>query len=665
MTPTAGTPRRWFEGLLGLGALLASLSGCAPKQEPRPPIILVSIDTLRSDHLPAYGYLGVHTPAIDALARDGIRFDRAYTVAPLTTPAHASIFSGQLPSAHGLRDNVGYRYPADRLPHLPRLLRESGYATFGAVSAFVLRGEVGFANGFDVYDDEIETRVARGLSGLQRSGQDTLAVSLDWLRARIGAGGPFFFFLHLYEPHAPYAPPPPFDRRYAMLYDGEIAAADAVVGQLLDELRRLGAYDRAAIMLLSDHGEGLGEHGEDGHGVFLYRHDLQVPLILKLPGQRNAGSVVPTTVRLTDVHPTLLSLAGLGAGEAGRQNSLLAALSGARTERPVLSETWTPRLHFGWSELHSLIDGKLHYIHGPDPELFDLDADPREVVNLRPAQRREFARLRSALEATLVPLTAPEAVDADTRRQLAALGYIGSAAAAPDAKLPDPKTMIHTLAALHEGLERFAKQDPAAAARALRQAVDDNPLMVDAWDYLGRSYQQLREPEKAIAAFKEAMRLSGGLPEVALATATALVEVGRPAEARLVLDGQIARSPEDLRLRYLKVRLLLLDGLVEPAQALAVETLKVAPESADANYQMGSVAMMRRDLAEAERYLRRALELDPNHTGSLSDLSVLLASTGRATDAVPLAERLVNLSPADTLAQQNLRHIREAAGRPR
>jgi Flp pilus assembly protein TadD len=671
--------RRRFapQARLGLGLVLALAAGCAKKPPQPAPLILISIDTLRSDHLPAYGYRGVETPAIDALRRDAVLFERAFSAAPLTAPSHASILSGEPPTVHGLRDNVGYTYPAARAPHLPRLLKPLGYRSGAAISAFVLRREVGFASDFDVYDDKITTRAARGLSGIQRTGKDTLAAILPWLRANAkGASAasastsgdakgsaPVFLFFHIYEPHAPYTPPPELAARYPFLYDGEIAAADEVVGELIAELKALGIYDAAAIVLLSDHGEGLNEHGEDGHGVFLYRHDLQVPLIVKYPRAVHAGSTVNSVVPLADVHATLLEFAGAKLSPEDQARSLVRLSEKAGPDRPVYSETYTPRLHFGWSELQSLVSGSHHYIHGPDPELYDLANDPGELANRVSDDRRTYAALRDQLSGMITPLKPPADVDEATRKELAALGYIGSAAVSGDAVLPDPKKMIHTLNYLHDGLEQFAQKKPADAARSFRKAVDANPLMVDAWNYLGRSYQQLRQPGPALEAFKKAMQLSGGQPEAALAAATTLVELGRPDEARLVIEHQISLTPEDLRLRYLRVRILLGTGKVPEAEQAAAEALKLAPDAADANYQVGAVAMAQRRLDVAERSLRRALELDASHPATLSDLAVLLASTGRPREAVPLLERLVALHPQDPAARTNLERVRAAAQR--
>ena len=650
---------------------LLPLAGCRRSPADRldipenPPIVFISIDTLRSDRLPAYGYTGVETPAIDALRRDAVLFERAYSHVPMTFPSHASIFTGRLPTVHGVRDNVGYNLDSKKLPYLPRLLKGRGYATGGAISAFVMRGEVGFSEGFDLYDDKIESRVSRGISGLQRAGTETLGRALAWLRTVAGEGQgerPFFLFLHVYEPHAPYAPPEPYRSRYRQLYDGEVAASDQVVGELVAELKRLGVYDRALVVLFSDHGEGLGEHGEDGHGVFLYRHDLQVPLLVKLPGAQLAGTSVAKPAGLVDLFPTVLQLLDMEMPKEIDGNSLLDLLEEEAPQRSLYAETYSPRLHFGWSELTSLIEDRFQYIHGPDPELYDLAADPAQLTNLVQGERRTFAEMRQRLEGRIVPLQAPTAVDPETRQKLAALGYIGTAATGLTGPLPDPKKMIGTLGYLHEGLEQYAKQQPAEAAASLRKAVDANPNMVDGWDYLGRSYQRLHKYEEALAAFKEAMKLSGGLPELALSTAMTLVQVGRPDEALLVVRHQVEKSPEDLRLRLLEVRLLQVLQRPAEAAAKAEEVLRIAPDNADANYQRGAVRMGQRDFAQAEADFRKALEIDPNHPATLSDYAVLLFLQNRLAESRTLLEKLVALRPDDATAIANLERVRKQMG---
>ncbi|HEX6200568.1 MAG TPA: sulfatase, partial [Thermoanaerobaculia bacterium] len=297
----------------GLLTLLLSTTGCGrggvESAPARRPIVLISIDTLRSDRLPAYGYDGVETPALDALREDSILFERAYAHVPLTLPSHASLLTGLLPPDHGVRDNAGYRLAKEAGTTLAERLGSSGYATGAAVSAFVMRAETGLARGFDHYDDELAAGASATIGEIQRPGGRTLDAALEWIDTLDER--PFFLFFHIYEPHTPWTPPPELAARYGDTYDGDVAAADAVIGRLLAALRERDLYERSTVILLSDHGEGLGDHGEKEHGVLLYREDLQVPLLVKLPGNRRAGSSVAEPVQLVDVAPTVLELAGL------------------------------------------------------------------------------------------------------------------------------------------------------------------------------------------------------------------------------------------------------------------------------------------------------------------------------------------------------------------
>src|SRR5688572_16381722 len=265
------------------------------------PVILISIDTLRSDHLPAYGYTGVATPSLDAFRKDSILFERAYSHCPLTLPSHATLLTGMLPADTGIRDNVGYRLDG-AAPTMAELLKKNGYATGAAISSFVLRKQTQINRGFDFYDDEVERQGgAMSIGRIQRAAPETVAVSKKWIQEN--EGNPLLYLLHLYEPHTPYEPPEPYKSQYGP-YDGEIAYVDSVLGDFLDFLEGRGLYDKSLILVFSDHGEGLNEHKEDEHGIFLYREAIQVPLFLKLPGKKNAGTSVATPVQLSDIFPT-------------------------------------------------------------------------------------------------------------------------------------------------------------------------------------------------------------------------------------------------------------------------------------------------------------------------------------------------------------------------
>ncbi len=515
----------------------------------RPPIVLISIDTLRSDRLPIYGYDGVETPAIEALAGDGIVFERAYSHTPLTLPSHVSILTGLLPASHGVRDNLGYAFDSAAVDFLPRELKRLGYATGAAVSAYVLRGETGIGDGFDVYDDAVELREGTALGGVARPGEATLAAIEPWLRSV--AGGPFFLFFHLFEPHMPYDPPAVDPgvaaQRHAHPYDGEIAAADAVVGRLVALLGELGAYDPALIVLLSDHGEGLGNHGELEHGILLYREALQVPLVVKLPAadagnaltKRRGGSARTQRragpVQLVDVYPTILEIAGGSPPEDLPGSSLLAPPPDG-TPRRIVAETFYPRLHYGWSDLASVIEGDVHFIDGPDPELYDLAADPEETRNLiagehgrpgAPPARRLAAELRRHLEGSGRAFEPPAAVDAETREKLAALGYLGAAAVTATGPLPDPKARLPTLDDLRRAAEQVSSGDLAMAVPLYRKALAANPRMLDGWLALGDVLRRLGDLEPALDAWARAFELSGGDPELGRRMAAGYERLGR------------------------------------------------------------------------------------------------------------------------------------------
>lgn len=684
---------RFLNWPLGLGLLLlAACNRGGPGGAPvfrNAPVVLISIDTLRSDRLPAYGYGKVETPALDALRRDSILFERAYSQIPLTLPSHVSIFTGRLPGDHGVRDNVGYRYDAAKVPGLPGLLHAAGYATGGAVSAYVLRSDTGVGHGFDTYDDGIKVRFNESLGSSQRPGGEASAAALSWVRTV--ADKPFFLFLHIYEPHTPYAPPEPFAARYAAdPYDGEIAAADAIVGSFLEELKNLGLYDKAVIVLLSDHGEGLGDHGEKEHGILLYREALQVPLFLKLPGGQRGGESVAAPVELVDVFPTVLALTGVeapggkDARTAGR--SLLAPAGDA--PRDLYAETWYPRLHYGWSELSSVIRDRFHYIEGPDPELYDLAGDPRETKNVLVSERRAYAALREASAGYRRELQAPAAVDPETLAQLAALGYAGGTVRVGEGEtLPDPKSRIADLPELERALSLVARQEFREALPILRRLVAANPNMAEAWENLGLTLQKLGQHEEALAAYQKALKGSGGASHIALAASSLLLQVERLDEARDHAELGLAVSPAMANSLLAQIALAQdrLDDAERSARAaLAAPGPRLAPlltlaqvlqkrerldealrtvEEAEAELaktgaagqKFAGLGFVRGDIlarlgrtAEAEQAFLQEIRDFPADTRSWANLAMLYASEGKSSEALAVLQRLIesNGSPA-------------------
>lgn len=677
-----------------------------------PPIVLISIDTLRADRLPLYGYDGVETPHLDALAADGIVYENAISHIPLTLPSHASLFTGLLPPEHGVRDNIGYALDEGAiqegaLPYLPALLQQEGYATGGAVSTFVLRGKMGLEVGFDFYEDSIEFRPGVGLGGMQRPGVETLGLAVEWLRGV--AEQPFFLFFHMYEPHTPYAPPEPFRSRYAdNPYDGEVATADQVVGDLISELRRLGVYDEALVVVLSDHGEGLGDHGEDEHGILLYREAIHVPLIVKLPIGRqgdpqHAGQRVAAPVQLIDVLPTLGDLADLPLPDELAGRSLLDFLGedgGDPTlaDRALYSETFYPRLHFGWSELVSLTDAEHQYIEGPDPELFDLVADPQQRSNVLRDRRRVFAGLRDRLATIDRELVAPAEVDEESRAALAALGYMGGSVATTDGPLPDPRSRLHTLDDLKAGFRYHSQKKDDEAVEAFRRTLAENPGMLDAWEFLARSLQRSGRREEALEAYREALELSGGTPHLAISAASLFFELDRFEEAdshaRLALE-QHASFAHGLLARIALARKDLDTAEGEAKAALDAEEQRLGPQITLANvlYARGrheeALARVARieatfqerdsldpeliqglyllagrahaDLGQpgsAETAFRREIELFPDQLAAYSGLAVVYALSGREPEVPRVLRSMVEANPGDRSYAEAVKTLR-------
>lgn len=655
---------------LALALAALSLGACGDAPVAGPSIVLLSIDTLRSDRLPAYGYEKVETPGIDALRRDGILFERAYSHAPTTLASHASIFTGLLPPEHGVRGNSGYTLTSESLPYLPALLKERGYATAAAVSSFVMRRETGLATGFDLYEDDLGGRGgdragegpwAERIERLQRRGPDTLAAVLPWLRSR--TDGPFFLFVHLYEPHTPYRAPEPFASRYASGYDAEIAAADAVVSELVDELKATGRYDDSVVILTSDHGEGLGDHGEDGHGIFLYRESLQVPLILKLPGGDRAGESVRSPAQLVDLYPTVVDLVGgeLGDDQPGR--SLLRAGAKDTSRRAIYSETYHSRFFFGWSELASLIEGPLQYIDSPEPELYDLEADPGQRRNLVSERRDTARRLKGLLSQVDRKLKAPAETDLETWRNLAALGYLGHGRVRVGEQLPAPHSQVRVLRALESGLRQALDGDHSSAVTTLATVVAENPFALLAWEQMGRSFERLGRERDAHQAYLRALELTERAPYWVLTVARSSVRIGELDRARELAEEALSWNP--VGAREVLARAAIANRDLSSAEAHIRSALATQPGSVAALFLLAQIQLHRSDLEAA---LRTATEAEAAADAPVRSLELLraniLAVAGRTEESEEALRREIELFPRDLPAYSRLATFLARQGRP-
>jgi arylsulfatase A-like enzyme len=627
--------RAWKVALAALVVLVAGvfslkfirLLGAAGR---RASVILISIDTLRADHLPPYGYGKIQTPAIDELARNGVVFENCYTHVPLTLPAHTSIFTGLLPPVHGVRNNIGFKV-ANGTRTLATELKQAGYSTGGAVSAYVLHSSTGISQGFDWFDDDMKATGEVPVTEIQRNGMETLGRALAWLTDQskesgnqAGKKGPIFLFLHLYEPHTPYSPPERFLRQDRAPYDGEVMYSDEIVGNLFAGLRKLDLYDPSLIILLSDHGEALGDHGESDHGVFLYREVMHVPLIIKLPGKQNAGSRVQAPVQLIDIAPTIFDWAGLPLNPQLQGKSLIPALGGREfpKDRQIYAESLYGRLHFGWKELFSLTSFQYSFILAPRQELYDVRQDPEEVHNLlspgtsvastnaglaRPVAL-EYEKMHRALRSFVAqtPLQAPNPVDEEQLKKLRALGYLGSSTldSGGDNAAPDPKDRIGDLVLYRQAMRMKSVYMFAKTLSILQNVVVASPRMIDAWDELSNTYQRLGNFDKAADALKQSLQIAPKRIRQRFERIDILIQLKRFDEARQELQIAALERPDEAEVW--RALLEITEGRPQAAREAAARAAKGLPAAVP--FIDGLLSYGNHEYSKALPLFRKALE---------------------------------------------------------
>jgi arylsulfatase A-like enzyme/Tfp pilus assembly protein PilF len=672
--------------------------------------VIVTLDTLRADRLGCYGARDVATPRLDRIAAQGALAAEASAHVPLTRPSHVSLFTGLLPTEHGIRDNVS---PAvvPRVPLLAELFRANGFATGAFVSSVVLDSQSGLDRGFDAYADRFEGQSgdAQFLNTVQKKGEDTIEEAVEWLRGQKGRR--VFLWLHLYEPHDPYEPPLPYASRYAgRPYDGEVAWTDELVGRFEDALAPLGLRDdNTALVVTSDHGEGLGEHDEALHGFFVYQTTLRVPLLVRGPGIP-PGRRLERTVRLVDVFPTVLELAGLEAPPrlALTGRSLAAALRGAREpdEPTTYAETLVPLLQFGWSDLRVVRDGRFKYIQAPRPELYDLREDPGERRDLSRERAAQAAAMRAALARELVRERERGAGEAsapsdEAVERLGALGYIGGGGAAETATPgADPKDKVEEFrivnSLIREALLAFHASDPALSVRKLQQVIARGVESFEVHYYLaralaaqglcaeaGRHFDEATSRVPAHAAAWEGAadcRLRAGDGAGALARlrrgqaaspqdaslrrreAWLLRDLGRRDEARRAYEAVLPLAPKDARLRAELGDLLRDLGEVEEAIRRQREAVELDPRAASFWNSLGMTLGGESRMAEAEHAFREAWRLDDRNHRHAYNLGLILLRQGRAAEARPLFEKALALEPRFAPARERLAEASRRAG---
>jgi choline-sulfatase len=638
--------------------------------------LIITIDTLRADRLGCYGNADVSTPNMDRLAREGAMAPQASAQAPITRPSHVSIFTGLYPAQHGIRDNIS-RALAPDVPTMAEAFKAAGFKTAGFVSSIVVSAQSGLGRGFDEFSDRFDLGAdaadeGRFLDILEKRGDVAVAEAVRWLDEH--AGDRTFVWVHLYDPHAPYEPPEPYASRYAdRPYEGEVAWSDELVGRLDAALTRLGMRDQTLTVLTSDHGEALGEHGEVVHGFFLYQATLRVPLLMRGPGIV-AGTRIPIVVQSIDLFPTVLELAGVpiprsNHGVAGR--SLAANVRGLPStldETPSFAESLTPRIHYGWSDLRSVRDGRWKFILAPTPELYDLARDPDELHNVTDLEPARARALRAGLDRHLaddtpaaVHKTPAGDVPIDLVEKLGALGYVSGGGAPERASGADPKDKIDEYkvlnALLHEGLLKLRDKDYATGATRFRELAARGIDSFESHYYFGQALVGLGRWREAAAELERAIPRLPGFAASYLTLAECRVALRDSHGAIDALRRGARAVPSDPRL-YRRLGEIVRDGGdLQQAAGYFRQAMALDPGEASQWNSLGMILGAGGDLVESERAFRGAIERDPREARYTYNLGLTLIRAHRPDEAVPYFRKTLELNPGFAAARDRVAEI--------
>ena len=658
-------------------------------------VLLVTIDTLRADHVGAYGSALGATPTLDRFAAEGLRFDVAHAHVPMTLPSHTTIMTGLYPIANGVHDNGSFRYDGSK-PTLAGELKGAGYRTAAFVGAFVLDARFGLNAGFDLYDDRVQGSSAN-LEIVQRPAEAVLAPAFTWIaenpepknqnpepknqnpeprtqnpeprtqnperRTPNAEPRPWFAWVHLYDPHEPYTPPEPYASRYAQdPYSGEIAYADASLGAFLDRLRAARALDRTLVVIASDHGESLGEHGERTHGLFAYESTLRVPLIFWA-----AGSIAPAAVRaparLVDIMPTIVDLVGAQGGPSDGR-SLRAVAGGEQGEDPgSYFEALNANLTRNWAPLKGVLRGGLKLVDLPLPELYDVNADPAESRNLYAAQRDRARDLESRLDrlnagASAAPSATP--LDSDAEARLRSLGYVVGAAPRPARSFTaadDPKRLVQLDAMLDAAAAALAKGDAATAESTLRSAIAQRPDLTIAYDRLAFVLRTTGRTAAAIALLDGAARAGHADRALLRSLGAALRDAGEIPRALAVLEPLARDNAADGQTLDALGQTYARAGRFREAEDAFRRVLAASPNASTTWNNLGSLYLAANRTDEALNALTKAIAINPDLAGAHNGLGVVYARKGQLDRAAEEWKKALALRPDFADARANLDKI--------
>jgi arylsulfatase A-like enzyme/tetratricopeptide (TPR) repeat protein len=625
-SPDAETkPRRRLLPILGGLALALGLAAAAllvrpgrgdfrPRAASGHNVLLITLDTTRADHLGCYGFGQAATPNLDRLAREGVRFARVYAPAPLTLASHSTIMTGLYPATHGVRNN-GHEL-APKWTTLAEILKGHGFGTAAFVSSFSVDSRFGLGRGFDVYDDTFDVQAPLKGANAERRAEQTFARFSRWLDKN--GPGRFFAWVHYYDPHLPYDPPSPYrEGSPGRPYDGEIAYMDHYVGAILGALAAKGLLDDTLVVVAGDHGEGLGDKVETGHGIFLYEETIRVPLIIRGPKALPRPGVVESAVRLVDVAPTILEILGLKTEASGMEGQSLVPWIEDKTRLDLdsLVETFYPRENFGWSELVGIVSGPWKYIQAPRPELYDLKSDPRETADLAVSSPDKAGELHKKLEDELLRLTTPPGATAgqsaartDDQERLRSLGYVNFAPAKPGAAAAaDPKDKIGLLKLVQHAQASELEGKYADAERTDREIVAAIPDSPESYVNLAIVQAMQREFDRALETLEQGLARIPDSEILLVRLGHTYLVSGKPREALETMDKVLALNPR------------------------SVDALTVAAGILDATGRKG----------EARAYYERALAVEPESRHLRMSYAGNLASTGALNEAIVVYEKLI------------------------
>jgi len=655
----------FLNGLLSLLFILFSSSPSFSKEKNTPQlnVVIITVDTLRADHVGCYGYRPIKTPQMDALAREGALFEKAFTPVPTTLPAHTSIFTGTYPMTHGVKNNGTFAL-AESAVTLAEQLKAQGYNTAAFVSSFVLDSRFGLDQGFTVYNDDLVTGVQTpALLQKERRAETVTKASIQWLNTT-KKNNPFFLWVHYYDPHVKYDPPPPFADVYAHCpYDGEIAYTDSWIGVLINKLKEMDVYENSLVVLVADHGEGLGEHQEDTHGVFLYDYSLHVPLIFRYPNQLLKNYRIDSLVRLIDIAPTVLALLDQKIPDYTQGVNLLPLMQGKTKDLglTLYCETEYPRFTYGWSPLKGIRTDKWKYIKAPEDELYNLIKDPAEkknVIQKEKKQSKKYQKKFTELQQQLIssPGFSPSqsvTLDQSAREKLKSLGYIFSSdSKKKKSTYPDPKNKIGLLAYFTKGAEYLAKGNHKKAVTEFKKVLKEDPQNIDVFTCLGAVYQAMGQNDLAIEAYEQAVSLGPDHVNNLLQLGNLYIKTEQGEKGKTIFEKVISLN-EKSREAYLNLGIFYIDREKwDEARPLLEKALALEPKDILTKNHLVSVYHKQGETNKALTLCREIMAVNPKEPSALNNLGCILMDQKKYSEALETLQLLAEVRPDYPQSQQ-------------